>query len=65
MKNFWFAVRVIAIISIIGIVAYKAYEYFTKDDMLEEDEEFDADSLEEEPGTIAGKIKAAAKRVVG
>lgn len=65
MKKFWFAVRVIVIISIIGIVVYKAYEYFTKDDMLEEDEEFDEDAFDEEHEGLAGKIKAAAKKVVG
>lgn len=65
MKKFWFAVRVIAIISIIGIVVYKAYEYFTKDDMLEDDEEFDDSAFDEEHGSLVGKIKAAAKKVVG
>ena len=66
MKKFWFVLRVIVIVSIIGIVAYKAYEYFTKDDMLEDGEDdFDVDAFGEEPETLAGKIKAAAKKVVG
>ncbi len=53
----------------IGFVAYKAYQYFTKEPEYEEFEdnedgaEFDVEAQAEE--SLADKIKAAAKKVVG
>ena len=66
MKKFLKAVLALAVI---GFIAYKAYQYFTKEPEYEEFEdnvdgaEFDVEAKAEE--SLADKIKAAAKKVVG
>ena len=39
MKKFCRVLKTLTIIAVIGIVIYKAYEYFAKDDKLEDFEE--------------------------
>lgn len=66
MKKFF---QVMLVLTILGVIAYKAYQYFTKEPEYEEFDdnvdgaEFDIEAEAEE--TLANKIKAAAKRVVG
>ena len=66
MKKF---LKTVLVLTVVGVIAYKAYQYFTKEDEYEEFDdnvdgaEFDVEAEAEE--SLADKIKAAAKKVVG
>lgn len=66
MKKF---LKVVLVLGIIGVIAYKAYQYFTKEPEYDEFDdnldgaEFDIEAEAEE--SLAAKIKAAAKKVIG
>ena len=64
------AFQALLILAIIGIIAYKAYDYFIKDkeeDVVDSEiiDELEDDFEEDKELSLAEKIKAAAKRVVG
>ena len=66
MKKFCHILKTLTIIAVIGIVIYKAYEYFAKDDKLEDFEE-DEDEIpfaDEEDKPLKKKIKDVAKKVI-
>ena len=66
MKKF---LKVVLVLGIIGFVGYKVYQYFTKESEYDEFDdnmsgaEFDIEAEAEE--SLANKIKAAAKKVIG
>ncbi len=66
MKKF---LKTVLVLTILGFIAYKLYKYFTKEPEYEEFDdtvdgaEFDIEAEAEE--SLADKIKAAAKKVVG
>lgn len=66
MKKF---LKTVFALTVIGVIAYKAYQYFTKEEEYEEFDdnadgaEFDIEAEAEE--SLADRIKAAARKVVG
>ena len=60
--------QALLILAIIGVIVYKAYDYFIKDkDVVDGDivDELGDDFEDAREESLADKIKAAAKRVVG
>lgn len=65
MKKFKHILKTLTIIAVIGIVIYKAYEYFAKEDKLEDfedEEEIPFETEEDKP--LKKKIKDVAKKVI-
>ena len=59
MKKF---LKTVLVLTVVGVIAYKAYQYEEFDDNVD-GAEFDVEAEAEE--SLADKIKAAAKKVVG
>ena len=64
MKKFCRVLKTLTIIVVIGIVIYKAYEYFAKDDKLEDFEEDEDEIAFEGDKPLKNKIKDVAKKVI-
>lgn len=64
MKKFCRILKTLTIIAVIGIVIYKAYEYFAKDDKLEDFEEDEDEIAFERDKPLKNKIKDVAKKVI-
>ena len=64
MKKFCRVLKTLTIIAVIGIVIYKAYEYFAKDDKLEDFEEDEDEIAFEGDKQLKNKIKDVAKKVI-
>lgn len=65
MKKFKHILKTLTIIAVIGIVIYKAYEYFAKEDKLEDFEDEEELAFEtEEDKPLKKKIKNVAKKVI-
>ena len=64
MKKFCRVLKTLTIIAVIGIVIYTAYEYFAKDDKLEDFEEDEDEIAFEGDKPLKNKIKDVAKKVI-
>lgn len=64
MKKFCRVLKTLTIIAVIGIVIYKAYEYFAKDDKLEDFEEDEDEIAFEGDKPLKNKIKDVVKKVI-